>query len=126
MPTSRPPQRRIRDGGDVLQAGARVDAGEPALQHYVVARRTVDPRPGDRLGALTARELEVLALLADGRTNLGVAERLWLTERTVEAHVRSIMSKLALPAGQEDHRRVLAVLTYLGASPAERAPIPDV
>jgi DNA-binding CsgD family transcriptional regulator len=65
------------------------------------------------LRELTAREREVLELMAEGRTNAGIAHRLWLTERTVEAHVRSILSKLQLPDSQHDHRRVLAVLAYL-------------
>ncbi len=73
-------------------------------------------RSDDPLGELTPREREVLALMAEGRTNAAIAKRLWLTERTVETHVRSILGKLGLPAGDGDHRRVLAVLTYLRAS----------
>jgi len=67
---------------------------------------------------LTPREHEVLALMAEGRTNAAIAKRLWLTERTVETHVRSILGKLGLPTSGDDHRRVLAVLTYLRASAA--------
>ena len=70
----------------------------------------------DTLGELTPREQEVLALMAEGRTNAAIAKRLWLTERTVETHVRSILGKLDLPISGDDHRRVLAVLTYLRAS----------
>jgi serine/threonine-protein kinase PknK len=73
----------------------------------------VGARRGDPLSALTPREHEILALMAEGRTNAGIARRLWLTERTVETHVSSIMIKLGLPSGSEDHRRVLVVLAYL-------------
>jgi serine/threonine-protein kinase PknK len=74
----------------------------------VSARRRNDP-----LAALSAREREVLALMAEGRSNAGIARRLWLTDGTVEKHVRSILAKLDLPQTDEDHRRVLAVLTFL-------------
>ena len=82
---------------------------DPALvQELVGARRRHDP-----LAALTEREREVLALVAEGRSNAGVARRLWVTEGTVEKHVRSILTKLDLSETNDDHRRVLAVLTYL-------------
>ena len=94
--------RRIADGGCVV---------DPALvQELVVQRRRNDP-----LEALTRRELEVLSLVAEGRSNSGIAAQLWITQGAVEKHVRSIMTKLRLPAGEADHRRVLAVLTYLDA-----------
>jgi DNA-binding NarL/FixJ family response regulator len=67
------------------------------------------------LGELTGRKLEVVGLMAEGLTNAGIAKRLWLTERTVEAHVRAIFSKLDLSVGEDEHRRVLAVLRYLQA-----------
>jgi DNA-binding NarL/FixJ family response regulator len=72
-------------------------------------------RPGDTgpLGALTAREREVLALVAEGRSNGAIAERLGMSQKTLEAHVRQILQKLDLPESHDDHRRVLAVLTYL-------------
>jgi len=74
----------------------------------------LSPLRGDeQLSRLTPREREVLALMAEGRTNLGIARRLWLTDRTVETHIASILSKLGLGAGEEDHRRVLAVLAFL-------------
>ena len=72
------------------------------------ARRHHDP-----LAVLTEREREVLSLVAEGRSNAGVARRLWVTEGTVEKHVRSVLIKLDLPETDDDHRRVLAVLTYL-------------
>ena len=69
----------------------------------------------DPLDALSPREREVLALMAEGRSNAGIAHALWITESTVEKHVRAILRKLRLPAGEEDQRRVLAVVTYLNA-----------
>ncbi|HUB58513.1 MAG TPA: response regulator transcription factor [Mycobacterium sp.] len=92
--------RRIANGGSVV---------DPVLiQELVSARRREDP-----LAVLSRREHEVLALMAEGRTNIGIARRLWLTEGTVEKHVRSIMSKLNLPDTADDHRRVRAVITFL-------------
>ncbi|MFL5794567.1 MAG: helix-turn-helix transcriptional regulator, partial [Actinomycetota bacterium] len=67
----------------------------------------------DPLDRLTQRENEVLGLMAEGRSNAGIARRLWVTEGTVEKHVRSILTKLTLPETEDDHRRVLAVLTFL-------------
>jgi serine/threonine-protein kinase PknK len=72
------------------------------------ARRREDP-----LEQLTPREREVLALMAEGRSNAGIARQLWITEGTVEKHVRSILSRLRLPETDDDHRRVLAVITFL-------------
>jgi DNA-binding NarL/FixJ family response regulator len=74
----------------------------------------VDQQRSGPLNSLTNREREVLALMAEGRTNIGIARRLWLTDRTVETHVGSILVKLGLAGSDEDHRRVLAVLAYLG------------
>lgn len=94
--------RRIAKGASVV---------DPALvQELVSARRRNDP-----LAVLSAREREVLALMAEGRSNAGIAHRLWVTEGTVEKHVRSILTKLNLPEAAEDHRRVLAVVTFLEA-----------
>jgi DNA-binding NarL/FixJ family response regulator len=94
--------RRIAKGGSVV---------DPALvQELVSARRRDDP-----LDVLSVREREVLSLMAEGRSNAGIARRLWVTEGTVEKHVRSILTKLGLTETDDDHRRVLAVLTFLEA-----------
>jgi DNA-binding NarL/FixJ family response regulator len=91
---------RIAKGGSVV---------DPALvQELVSARRRNDP-----LAVLSPREREVLALMAEGRSNAGIARRLWVTEGTVEKHVRSLLAKLSLAETADDHRRVLAVVTYL-------------
>ena len=94
--------QRIANGGSVVDPGL--------VQELVSARRRSDP-----LGVLSEREREVLALMAEGRSNAGIARRLWVTEGTVEKHVRSILAKLSLPETHDDHRRVLAVLTFLEA-----------
>jgi DNA-binding NarL/FixJ family response regulator len=107
---------RVFDLDDFLDALRRVAAGGTALDPEVVGRLLNSPRRNDPLAALTTREREVLALMAEGRTNVGIARRLWLTDRTVETHIGSIMAKLGLANGDEDHRRVLAVLTYLRAT----------
>jgi serine/threonine-protein kinase PknK len=106
---------RIGDVTEFIDALHRIGAGgsvvDPALiQELVSTRRRQDP-----LAALSSREREVLALMAEGRSNAGIARRLWLTEGTVEKHVRHILAKLRLPEANEDHRRVLAVLTFLDA-----------
>jgi DNA-binding NarL/FixJ family response regulator len=109
-------KHRVLDVDDFLDAARRVSQGGSALDPEVVAT-LLSPQPHeDMLSELTPREREVLALMAEGRTNAAIAKRLWLTERTVETHVRSILSKLGLPISGDDHRRVLAVLAYLRAS----------
>ena len=106
---------RVTDVDDFVETLERVVRGgsavDPALvQELVAARRAEDP-----LDMLSPREKEVLSLMAEGRSNAGIAHRLWVSEGTVEKHVRSILSKLQLPESTEDHRRVLAVITFLGA-----------
>ncbi|MER6977143.1 response regulator [Streptomyces carpinensis] len=107
---------RVFDVDDFLDALRRVAAGGSALDPEVVSRLIGAHRAADPLAPLTAREREVLALMAEGRTNVGIARRLWLTHRTVETHVSSILTKLGLANSTEDHRRVLAVLLYLNRS----------
>ena len=92
----------------VVKGGSAVD---PALVQELVAARHID----DPLEVLTTREREVLALMAEGRSNAGIAKQLWVTEGTVEKHVHSILNKLRLPEAPEDHRRVLAVVAFLDA-----------
>ena len=106
-------KRRVTDVEEFLDSVRRVANGgsvvDPALvQELVDVRRRHDP-----LASLSDREREVLALVAEGRSNAGVARRLWVTEGTVEKHVRSILTKLDLPETDDDHRRVRAVLAYL-------------
>jgi DNA-binding NarL/FixJ family response regulator len=94
---------RLCRGGSVV---------DPSLVVELLAAHTAD----DPLEGITSREREVLALMAEGRTNAGIARRLWVTEGTVEKHVHSIFVKLRLPETADNHRRVLAVVTFLGAS----------
>ncbi|WP_207921570.1 response regulator transcription factor [Micromonospora sp. KC721] len=106
---------RVSDVAEFVDSLERVAHGgsvvDPALvQELVSARRRNDP-----LAVLSEREREVLALMAEGRSNAGIARRLWVTEGTVEKHVRSILAKLDLTGTDDDHRRVLAVLTFLEA-----------
>ncbi len=104
---------RILDLDDFLDALRRVAAGGSALDPEVVASLLTPMRREPGFGELTEREREVLGLLAEGRSNGAVARRLFTTERTVETHVRHIFVKLGLYDSEDDHRRVLAVLTYL-------------
>jgi DNA-binding NarL/FixJ family response regulator len=105
---------RVLDVGEFLGAAERVERGGSALDPQVVAR-LVSPDSHEANAALTAREQEVLSLMAEGLTNAGIAKRLVLTERTVETHVRNVLMKLDLPDGGDDHRRVQAVLAYLSS-----------
>jgi DNA-binding NarL/FixJ family response regulator len=106
---------RVTDVEEFVDALERVARGgsvvDPILVQELVAARRVD----DPLEELTPREREVLALMAEGRSNGGIARRLWVTEGTVEKHVHSILAKLRLAETDDDHRRVLAVVTYLDA-----------
>jgi DNA-binding NarL/FixJ family response regulator len=106
---------RVLDVDEFLDAVRRVSEGGSALDPQVVATLVAAPQRIDALSELSPREREVLSLMAEGRTNAGIARRLWLTEKTVEAHIRTILMKLGLPVSGDNHRRVLAVLTYLRA-----------
>lgn len=106
---------RVLDVDDFLEAVDRVSHGGSALDPEVVRQLIAPQQEGDPLAALTPREREVLALMAEGRTNAGIAKQLWLSESTVETHVSSILGKLGLSHTDEGHRRVLAVLAYLRA-----------
>ena len=108
-------KRRVTDVDEFIGTVERIVKGgsvvDPALvQELVAARRVNDP-----LDALTPREREVLSLMAEGRSNAGIAGQLWVTEGTVEKHVHSLLGKLPLPETADHHRRVLAVLTFLEA-----------
>jgi DNA-binding NarL/FixJ family response regulator len=107
---------RIMDVDDFVEAVRRVGAGGTALDPEVVAQLLARRRTGGPLDVLSARELEVLALMAEGRSNAAIASRLVLTVGAVEKHVANILTKLRLPPSGEDHRRVLAVLAYLGSN----------
>jgi DNA-binding NarL/FixJ family response regulator len=107
---------RVLDVDELIESLQRIAAGgsvvdQGLVQTLVQARRGEDP-----LSVLTTREREVLALMAEGRSNAGIAGQLWLAEATVEKHVRHILAKLHLPETKDDHRRVLAVVTFLKSS----------
>ena len=107
---------RVGDIDELCGTLDRISAGrsvvDPALvEELVRARRVRDP-----LEALTPRERDVLALMAEGRSNTGIARTLWIAEGTVEKHVRNIFQKLQLPDAPDDHRRVLAVIAFLGSN----------
>jgi DNA-binding NarL/FixJ family response regulator len=108
-------KNRVLDLEDLIDALDRISRGgcvvDPGLVEELVTHRV----PNDPLGELTGREREVLALMAEGRSNSGIAHRLFITEGAVEKHVRSILAKLDLPSTGDDHRRVLAVVTFLEA-----------
>jgi DNA-binding NarL/FixJ family response regulator len=114
---------RVTDIDEFLETLERVCRGgsvvDPSLVQQLVAARRVD----DPLERLTPREREVLALMAEGRSNAGIARGLWVTEGTVENHVHHILAKLRLPETDDSHRRVLAVITFL--RPSLRDPEPD-
>jgi DNA-binding NarL/FixJ family response regulator len=106
-------KQRVMKLDDLSDAVRRVAAGGSVIDPEVVARLLGRPRSHSPLDELTSREREILALMAEGRSNAAIAERLTLELRTVEGHVRAIFSKLGLEPTIEDHRRVLAVLAYL-------------
>ncbi len=105
---------RVADVGEFVDALRRVAAGGTAMDPEVVKQLLV--RRAGPLDALTPREREVLGLVAEGRSNAGIAAEIVVTERAVEKHISSIFGKLRLPPDEADHRRVLAVLTYLSAT----------
>jgi DNA-binding NarL/FixJ family response regulator len=107
---------RVADVDELADAVRRVAAGGTVVDPTVVATLVGRARSRERVEVLTPREREVLSLMAEGRSNLGIAERLFVTEKTVETHVASILGKLGLEAQPDDHRRVLAVLAYLRAA----------
>jgi DNA-binding NarL/FixJ family response regulator len=104
---------RIRDVTEFADAVRRVAEGGSAFDPMVVSRLVGRRRGEDPLDSLTPREREVLELMAQGRSNQAIAKKLVVTPGAVEKHVRSIFGKLGLPVSGEDHRRVLAVITYL-------------
>jgi DNA-binding NarL/FixJ family response regulator len=104
---------RVSDISDFASAVRRVGEGGSALDPAIVSQLVGRRRKDDPIDALTPREREVLELMAEGRSNRAIAERLFVTERAVEKHVTSIFSKLRLSSSSDDHRRVLAVLALL-------------
>jgi DNA-binding NarL/FixJ family response regulator len=106
---------RITDVSDFLESVTRVAHGGSVVDAGLVKQLVSATRREDPLAVLSDRERDVLAQMAQGKSNAGVARQLWVTEGTVEKHVRSIMTKLRLPETGDDHRRVLAVLTFLNA-----------
>ena len=106
-------KERVTDLDDFASTLRHVAAGGSALDPQIVARLLADPRGDGPLSTLTPRELEVLELVAEGRTNKAIADRMEITQRAVTKHVTSIFTKLDLPPGEDDHRRILAVLTFL-------------
>lgn len=106
-------KERVADVGQFTDAIRRVAAGESVIDPEVVGRLVARRRRDSPLETLTGRELAVLALMAEGRSNQAIAGQLYMSLKTVETHVGSIFAKLTLPPAAHDHRRVLAVLTYL-------------
>jgi DNA-binding NarL/FixJ family response regulator len=106
---------RVTDVGEVVDAVRRVAGGGSVIDPEVVTQLLGRRRARNPIEELTDREREVLALMAEGRSNQAISQRLFLSPKTVEAHVRSIFTRLDLPATPDDHRRVLAVLAFLRA-----------
>jgi DNA-binding NarL/FixJ family response regulator len=107
---------RVSDLGELSESVRRIGEGGSVLDPAVVAQLVGQRRKGDTpLENLTERELEVLALMAEGRSNKAIGERLFITEHTVEKHVKNIFGTLRLPPSPDDHRRVLAVVAFLDA-----------
>jgi DNA-binding NarL/FixJ family response regulator len=106
---------RVSDVREFVESVRRVGLGGSAIDPEVVAQLVVRRRRKDLVGDLTEREKDVLKLMAEGRSNSAISEALHMSPKTVEGHVRDIFMKLQLEPADEDHRRVLAVLTYLRA-----------
>jgi DNA-binding NarL/FixJ family response regulator len=106
---------RVTDVSEFIATVERVTAGASVVDPFLVQELVMARRRRDPLDALSPREREVLALMAEGASNAGIARRIYVSEGTVEKHVRSILTKLDLPESQTDHRRVLAVLRFLEA-----------
>jgi DNA-binding NarL/FixJ family response regulator len=104
---------RVTNVADLIDALERIQRGGSVIDPALVEELFRQRRRADPLADLTPKEREVLALMAEGRSNAGIAHQLWVTEGTVEKHVRSILQKLKLPASEDDHRRVLAVIAFL-------------
>jgi DNA-binding NarL/FixJ family response regulator len=111
---------RVEDVDEFVDTLRRVAAGGSALDPEVVARLLASARDDDALASLSSREREVLALLAEGRSNRAIGERLELSQRGVQKHVTAVFLKLGLTADEDDNRRVLAVLEYLRLDVASR------
>jgi DNA-binding NarL/FixJ family response regulator len=109
-------KHRVTDVADFIATVERIATGGAVVDPALVLELFAANNPQDPLGALSTREREVLQLMAEGRSNAGIARALWVTEGTVEKHVHSILAKLRLPTGVEDHRRVLAVIAFLDAT----------
>jgi DNA-binding NarL/FixJ family response regulator len=106
---------RVTDVDEFIDTLERIVKGASVVDPMLVRELVTARRADDPLEALTAREREVLSLMAEGRSNAGIARQLWVTEGTIEKHVHSILGKLRLRETDDDHRRVLAVMTYLDA-----------
>ena len=114
-------KERVSGVGVLADALARVHEGECVIDPTIVSRLLRRAPPASGLGQLTEREREVLALMAEGRSNKGICERLHMGPKTVEGHVTHIFTKLGVGESADDHRRVLAVLSYLRSAPQEQA-----
>jgi serine/threonine-protein kinase PknK len=106
---------RVSDVAEFIDTLERIAKGGSVVDPALVQELLTTHRRNDPLAVLSARERDVLALMAEGRSNAGIGRQLWITEGTVEKHVRSILTKLSLTEAGDDHRRVLAVLTFLEA-----------
>jgi DNA-binding NarL/FixJ family response regulator len=109
-------KRRVTNVDEFIETLQRIAAGGSVVDPDLVSELLLARRVEDPLAELSSREREVLALMAEGRSNAGIARLLWVTEGTVEKHVNSILRKLQLPESGDDHRRVLAVITFLNAA----------